>query len=116
MTALLNKYPKGSVQAIWAAWDVPQLGATKALIDAKRTEILTYGVDGSPEIINLLTQKSAPIGAVIAQQPALAGKIAVQNVARYLAGKKDLPKVTSVATLVATSSNVQEIKKIRGDK
>lgn len=34
VSALLNKYPKGSVSAIWAAWDIPQLGASKALIDA----------------------------------------------------------------------------------
>lgn len=116
VSALLNKYPKGSVQAIWAAWDVPQLGATKALIDAKRKEILTYGVDGSPEIINLLSQGDAPIGAVIAQQPALAGRIAVQNVARYLAGQKNLPKTSPVPTLLATTANIAEIKRIRGDK
>ena len=50
VAALLNKYPKGEIAAIWSAWDIPQLGASQALIDAGRTEIKTYGVDGTPEV------------------------------------------------------------------
>jgi hypothetical protein len=38
VTAILAKYPeKGSIKAIWSAWDIPQLGATQALIAAGRT-------------------------------------------------------------------------------
>jgi ribose transport system substrate-binding protein len=115
VAALLNKYPKGEIAAIWAAWDIPQLGASQALIDAKRTEIKTYGVDGTPEVLNLIAQDSSPIGAVVAQQPALIGRTAVQNVARYLAGQRDLPKETQVATLLTTRSNLGEVQKLRGD-
>ncbi|WP_315335742.1 sugar ABC transporter substrate-binding protein [Pseudomonas grimontii] len=115
VSALLNKYPAGSVSAIWSAWDIPQLGASKALIDAKRTEIKTYGVDGTPELLALLGQANSPVGAVVAQQPALIGKTAVQNVARYLAGQRDLPKETHVATLLTTAGNLAQVQQLRGD-
>lgn len=116
VSALLNKYPKGSVTAIWSAWDIPQLGASKALVDAGRTEIKTYGVDGTPEVLDLLKREHSPIGAVVAQQPALIGKTAVQNVARYLAGQRDLPKETQVATLLTTAANLPEVLQLRGDQ
>lgn len=116
ISALLNKYPKGSVSAIWAAWDIPQLGASKALVDAGRTEIKTYGVDGTPEVLDMLERADSPIGAVVAQQPALIGKTAVQNVARYLAGQRDLPKETQVGTLLTTAANVQQVHQLRGDQ
>ena len=115
IAALLNKYPKGEVAAIWSAWDIPQLGATQALIEAKRNEVKTYGVDGTPEVLSLIGQADSPIGAVVAQQPALIGRTAVQNVARYLAGQRDLPKETYVATLLTTRSNLGEVQKLRGD-
>ncbi|MEE5172810.1 sugar ABC transporter substrate-binding protein [Pseudomonas alliivorans] len=115
VSALLNKYPKGSVSAIWSAWDIPQLGASKALIDAGRTEIKTYGVDGTPEVLELLGHSDSPIGAVVAQQPVLIGKTAVQNVARYLAGQRDLPKETQVPTLLTTAGNLPEVRQLRGD-
>ncbi|WP_122467840.1 sugar ABC transporter substrate-binding protein [Pseudomonas viridiflava] len=115
VSALLNKYPKGSVSAIWSAWDIPQLGASKALIDAGRTEIKTYGVDGTPEVLELLGRSDSPIGAVVAQQPVLIAKTAVQNVARYLAGQRDLPRETQVPTLLTTAGNLPEVRQLRGD-
>jgi ribose transport system substrate-binding protein len=52
---------------------------------------------------------------VVAQQPALIGKTAVQNVARYLAGQRDLPKETHVATLLTTAGNLAQVQQLRGD-
>ncbi len=70
ITAILNKYPeKGSIKAIWSAWDIPQLGATQALAAAGRTEIRTYGVDGSPEVLQLIADPNSPVSADVAQQP-----------------------------------------------
>ncbi|HVJ40210.1 MAG TPA: sugar ABC transporter substrate-binding protein [Dongiaceae bacterium] len=115
ITTILNKYPeKGSISAIWAAWDVPQLGATQALANAGRTEIKTYGVDGSPEVVELVKDPASPAAAVVAQQPALIGKTAVQNVARYFAGDKDLPAQTFVPAVLATKKNAADIQKELG--
>ncbi|ATR82936.1 sugar ABC transporter substrate-binding protein [Pseudomonas sp. HLS-6] len=115
VAALLNKYPKGEIDAIWTAWDLPQLGASQALIDAGRTEIKTYGVDGTPEVLDLLKQPNTPVAAVVSQQPALIGRLAVHNVARYLAGEHDLPKETFVETLLTTADNVDDVRRLRGD-
>lgn len=115
VAALLNKYPKGELDAIWAAWDLPQLGASQALIEAGRNEVRTYGVDGTPEVLELLRQPGSPVAAVVAQQPALIGRTAVHNVARYLAGEHDLPPETFVETLLTTAGNVDDVKRIRGD-
>ncbi|QRM57608.1 sugar ABC transporter substrate-binding protein [Sinorhizobium sp. BG8] len=114
ITAILNKYPeKGSIKAIWSAWDIPQLGATQALSAAGRTEIKTYGVDGSPEVLQLVADPNSPAAADVAQQPAELGRTAIQNVARLLAGET-LPRETYVPALLANKANVGEVSKKLG--
>jgi len=114
ITAILAKYPeKGSIKAIWSAWDIPQLGATQALAAAGRTEIRTYGVDGSPEVLQLVADPNSPAAADVAQQPAELGRAAIQNVARHLAGQT-LPRETYVPALLANKQNVGEISKKLG--
>jgi ribose transport system substrate-binding protein len=114
ITAILNKYPeKGSIKAIWSAWDIPQLGATQALTAAGRTEIRTYGVDGSPEVLQLVADPNSPAGADAAQQPAEIGRTAIRNVAKLLAGQA-LPRETYVPALLATKANVAEVTKKLG--
>ena len=114
ITAILAKYPeKGSIKAIWSAWDIPQLGATQALAAAGRTEIKTYGVDGSPEVLQLVADPNSPAAADVAQQPAELGRVAIRNVARHLAGET-LPRETYVPALLANKQNVGEISKKLG--
>ncbi len=114
ITAILNKYPeKGSIKAVWSAWDIPQLGATQAIAAAGRNEIRTYGVDGSPEVLQLVADKNSPAGADAAQQPAEIGRVAVRNVAKLLAGQT-LPRETYVPALLANKENVSEIIKKLG--
>jgi ribose transport system substrate-binding protein len=114
VTAILNKYPdKGSIKAIWSAWDIPQLGATQALAAAGRTEIRTYGVDGSPEVLQLVADPNSPAAADAAQQPAEIGRTAVRNAARLLAGET-LPRETYVPALLANKQNVGDVTKKLG--
>ncbi len=114
ITAILNKYPeKGSIKAIWSAWDIPQLGATQALVAAGRAEIKTYGVDGSPEVLQLVADPNSPAAADVAQQPAELGRTAIRNVARYLAGET-LPRETYVPALIANKANVGEVSRKLG--
>ncbi|MEL6064483.1 MULTISPECIES: sugar ABC transporter substrate-binding protein [unclassified Methylobacterium] len=115
ITALLAKYPEpGSIAAIWSAWDIPQLGATQALIAAGRTEIRTYGVDGTPEVLALVKDPKAPAGAVAAQQPSVIGRTAVLNVARYFAGETNLPSQTFVPAIIANKANAGEVQRQLG--
>lgn len=114
ISQLLNKYPKGSVQAIWAGWDVPQIGATQAVDAAGRSEIKTYAVDGSPDVVSLVKDPKSSASAVIAQQPYLIGKTAVRNVARYLAGDQSLPPATYVPAILVTKENAADVQKTLG--
>jgi ribose transport system substrate-binding protein len=40
----------------------------------------------------------------------------VRNVARDLAGQRDLPKETHVAALLTTRDNLAQVKHLRGDQ
>ncbi|KVE32689.1 sugar ABC transporter substrate-binding protein [Burkholderia sp. TSV86] len=114
ISQLLQKYPKGSVAAIWAAWDIPQIGATQAVDAAGRHEIRTYGVDGSPDAITLVRNPKSSAAAVVAQQPALIGRTAVRNVARYLAGDRSLPAYTFVPSVLVTKDNANAVQRAPG--
>lgn len=43
--AILAKYPKGKIDAIWGTWDAFSQGAYKALKENGRTEIKLYSID-----------------------------------------------------------------------
>lgn len=50
--AWLAKNPKGSGNlAVWGCWEDPTLGAISALKQQKRTDVLTYGINGSAQAI-----------------------------------------------------------------
>ena len=115
VTDMLQKYPnKGDVAAVWSAWDVPQVGATQAIVAAHRTEVRTYGVDGSPDVVKMVADPGSPASAVAAQQPYIIGKTAVDNVARYLAGDHDLPPYTFIPSILVTKANATDAAKALG--
>jgi ribose transport system substrate-binding protein len=115
VTDMLQKYPnKGDIAAVWSAWDVPQVGATQAIVAAHRPEVLTFGVDGSPDVVKMVADPNSPAAAVAAQQPYIIGKTAVDNVARYLAGDHDLPPYTFVPSILVTKLNATGAAKALG--
>jgi ribose transport system substrate-binding protein len=116
ITELLNKYPKGSIAAIWSAWDVPQVGATEAVDGAHRNEIKTYGVDGSPDVVALIKDSNSAAAAVVAQQPYLIGKTAVDNAARYLAGDQNLPPYSFVPAVLVNKQNAADAQAFLGQR
>ncbi|CAH2772554.1 MAG: ABC transporter, substrate-binding protein KPN_00641 [uncultured Caballeronia sp.] len=105
VTDMLTKYrQKGSISAIWSCWNVPQIGATQAVHAAKRDEIRTYAIDGSPDVIKMVADKNSPAGAVGAQWPYEIGKTSAQNVALYLAGQQ-VPPFTFVPAVLVNKKN-----------
>ena len=115
VTDMLQKYPnKGDIAAVWSAWDVPQVGATQAIVAAHRPEVLTFGVDGSPDVVKMVADPNSPAAAVAAQQPYIIGKTAVDTVARYLAGDHDLPPYTFIPSILVTKQNATEAAKALG--
>jgi len=65
MDAMLLANPgDGAINAVWAAWDEPGIGANLAIEAAGRTDIIVAGIDGNPEAIELIKACSAYIGTV----------------------------------------------------
>lgn len=108
VTDMLAKHGADSgLKAVWACWDVPMVGATQAIDAAGRTEVKTYGVDGSPEYVEMVANPDSPAAAVAAQQPYEIGKTAARNVAAYLSGEKVDP-FTFVPAMLITKANASE--------
>ena len=99
--------PDSGLKAIWACWDRPMVGATLAVEDAGRLEVRTYGVDGSPEYVEMVARPGSAAAAVAAQQPYRIGMGAALNVALYLSGEP-VPPVTFVPAVMITKANAAE--------
>jgi ribose transport system substrate-binding protein len=95
------------LKAIWACWDVPAIGATQAVADAGREDVLVYGVDGSPEFVEMVADPDSPAGAVAAQQPYEIGQQAARNVAMYLAGE-EIPPYSFLPAVLINKDNAEE--------
>lgn len=108
VTDMLTKYPNdGDISAVWACWDIPQIGATQAIEAAGRKGIKTYAIDGSPEVVEMVANAESAAGAVGAQQPYEIGKSAARNAARYLAGQSVAP-FTFVPAVLVTKDNAKD--------
>ncbi len=108
---LLVKYPKkGDLKAVWACWDIPQIGAAQAIDAAGRSDIKVYGVDAEPAALDLVADPKSSFTLDVAQEPYKLGQAAVDTAARYLAGEK-IPKTVYLEPFIVTKDNVEEIRK-----
>lgn len=85
--AILAKYPKGQLDAIWGAWDAFSQGAYKALQENGRTEVKLYSIDVSNQDLQLMRQKDSPWKQTVAVDSKLIGAINMRLVANKLAGE-----------------------------
>ncbi|MCY6381550.1 sugar ABC transporter substrate-binding protein [Hoeflea prorocentri] len=109
VTDMLTKFDENSgLKAVWACWDRPSVGATQAIEKAGRNEVKVYGIDGSPDFVEMILDPNSPAQAVAAQQPYEIGKGAAQNVAKYLNGQ-DIPPVTFVPAMMINKANASEV-------
>ncbi|MFA7109579.1 MAG: substrate-binding domain-containing protein [Sphaerochaetaceae bacterium] len=84
---LLTAYPeKGSIDAILCAWDEPAIGATQALQEAGRDEVLVVGVDGNEQAIKLINQGTNLI-ATLKQDFNGMADIVAEQVEKVLSGE-----------------------------
>ena len=86
--ALLAKYPKGQIDAIWGAWDAFSQGAYKALKENGRTEIKLYSIDVSNQDLQLMREKGSPWQMTAAVDTQLIGAVNLRIVALKIAGEK----------------------------
>ncbi|GKU77893.1 sugar ABC transporter substrate-binding protein [Paenibacillus sp. L3-i20] len=88
VAALLTKHPKGEIDAIFATWDAFAIGATRALVEAGRTEIKIYGIDVSNADLQLMQEENSPWVATAAVDAKMIGAINVRLAAKKLAGEE----------------------------
>jgi len=91
MESILIANPQpGSIQAVWAGWDEPAIGATQAIIAAGRqNEIVVAGVDGTSQATELI-EKGTPLIATVSQDFEGMMVILVEQLERIFSGKNPI--------------------------
>ena len=110
MEAILAAHPeKGSISAVWAAWDQPALGALQAIEAAGRggEGIVITGIDANPEARAAIANGSN-FEASMAQDFKGIGAAVALAVKRHIGGEKIVQSVTYVPTKLVTKLNASE--------
>ncbi len=108
MEALLAANPdKGSISAVWAAWDQPALGALQAIEAAGRggEGIVITGIDANPEA-RAAIGKGSNFEASMAQDFKGIGGAVADAVKRQIGGEQIKQSVIYVPTKLITAANV----------
>ena len=88
MESILTANPnKGSITAVWAAWDEPAIGATQAIQAAGRDEIVVTGIDGTSQAVDLI-KRGSPLIASMQQNFRGMAELVTQQMENTFAGKK----------------------------
>lgn len=109
MEALLAANPeKGSIAAVWAAWDQPALGALQAIEDAGRADegIVIVGMDANPQARDAIAT-GGNFEASMAQDFEGIGRGAADVVSRALKGDTIKESVIYIPTKLITSANAK---------
>jgi ribose transport system substrate-binding protein len=109
MEAILAAHPeKGSISAVWAAWDQPALGALQAIEAAGRADegIVIVGMDANPQARDAIA-KGGDFEASMAQDFKGIGRTVAGLVKRHLAGEKLTQPVVYVPTTLITRENAK---------
>lgn len=85
--AVLAKYPKGQIDAIWGTWDAFSQGAYKALKENGRSEIKLYSIDVSNQDLQLMREANSPWKVSVAVDPKLIGATNIRLLANKIAGE-----------------------------
>lgn len=88
VSAVLAKYPPGTVDAIWGSWDEMAKGGYKALKENNRTDIKLISIDISNQDINLMREEGSNWLATAAVDPRLIGIVDMRLLAKKFAGEE----------------------------
>ena len=84
---ILSNSEKDSVTAVWCAWDEPAIGATQALQDAGRSEVIVVGVDGNSQAVEMINQDTNLKATVAQNFEGMAG-IVVTEITKMFNGEE----------------------------
>lgn len=107
VSAMLNKYPEGEIDAIFATWDAFAIGAARALEEADREEIEIYGIDVSNSDLQLMKEKNSPWKYTAAVDPKLVGAVNMRILAKKLAGE-ETPQTFNLEPSLISQEELQE--------
>lgn len=105
ISAVLPKYPKGTVDVVWSAFDAYGRGAYKALTEAKRTDIPIVSIDISNQDINLMRAEDGIWKACVATHFENVGITGVRLLAQKLHGD-ETPKEYILAPSIIRASEL----------
>lgn len=100
VAAMLAKYPKGEIDAIFATWDAFAIGAARALTEAGRTEIKIYGIDVANADLQIMQEENSPWVATAAVDAKMIGAVNLRLAAQKLAGEQTPTTVNLEAALI----------------
>lgn len=110
MEAILAANPEaGSINAVWAAWDQPALGALQAIEAAGRQGegIVIVGIDANPQAREAIAAAGS-FEASIAQDFTGIGNEVARQVQRHLDGEELTQRTVYVPTMLITRENAAE--------
>lgn len=112
--SVLPKYPEGSVDAIWSAFDAYARGSYKALVEANRTDIPVVSIDISNQDINLMLEDDGIWKACVAVHFDNVGIQGIRLLAQKLHGDEtesvyNLPPSIVTADLLNEGANVTNL-------
>jgi ribose transport system substrate-binding protein len=103
---LLVKYPEGELDAVWAGWDDPALGAFQATQEIGRPEVLVTGVDGQDFAVAEVAKGENWIATVRQDWPAITSTLA-DIIDAYFAGTEPAEQTVFVPATLITAENAQ---------
>lgn len=101
VAAMLNKYPKGKIDAIFATWDAFAIGAARAIKEAGRDEVKIYGIDVSNADLQEIQTKGSSWSYTAAVDPKLIGAVNLRLLAKKLAGEETPQSYDLEASLIS---------------
>lgn len=109
VAAMLNKYPKGELDAIFATWDAFAIGAARALKEAGREEVKIYGIDVSNADLQEIQREGSAWRYTAAVDPKLIGAVNMRILAKKLAGE-ETPQTYDLQASLISQEDLQKSK------
>jgi len=105
---LLAHSQKGDIDAVWAGWDEPAIGAALAIIEAGRQdEIIVTGIDGNEQALEMI-KRDSPIKATVKQDFVEMAKILVEQIKKVFDGKEVSERIFYAPSPLITQGNVDD--------
>jgi ribose transport system substrate-binding protein len=115
MMDILTAHPqKGSIAAVWSAYDLLGSGAAEAIRRAGRSEIKMASIDGDQIGFQMLFEDGSPFVATVAQEVPRVGELAAKAIVKALNGQaSSIPQAIFTNFFTATRSNGVKAAEIR---